>query len=307
MHSRLRRGGLEFRGVTRRARRRVSSRHVGVIAATVASLVAALLGALAGGGAAAARPVGSARVSPPTILQAGELQFCSDIAAPPLEYYTASHVPTGSDVEVGDAIAKELGLTPVWQDVSFSGIIPALQAGHCDAILSQLYIKPSREKVVEFVPYMWSSESLVVGKGNPRHVTGLDLSLCGLTVATTTGTTAGTDAQAESAKCTAAHKKPISVSLFTNDITALQQLAIGRADVYATTTETAAYYLAKRTGLYEFAGPPYGKILTGIAVSKGDTALRKAIATALAAVRAKGAYGAIFRRFGIARDELAGR
>jgi len=281
-----------------------SRRSLAAGAAGIASIAV-----LAGGGAAvaAAHPATSARIGPPAILQAGKLQFCSDISAPPIEYYTASHVPSGSDVGVGNAIARKLGLKPVWQDVAFSGIIPALQAGHCDAILSQLYIKPSREKVVDFVPYMWSSESLVVRKGDPKHVTGMNLSLCGLSVATTTGTTAGTDTQAESAKCVAAHKKPISISLFTNDITALEQLALGRADAYATTTETAAYYLAKRTGLYAFAGPPYGKILTGIAVNKGDSVLQKALASAFKSVRADGTYNKVFTKFGIARDELGGK
>ena len=37
---------------------------------------------------------------------------------------------------------------------AFAAVIPTLQAKQCDVIMAQLYIKPEREKVVDFVPYV---------------------------------------------------------------------------------------------------------------------------------------------------------
>ncbi len=279
--------------------------------APLASLVAGL--ALMGAGLGLATPV-TARslvrpdaahaLRPPAIGVSGQLRICSDIVSPPLEYYTASHVPTGSDVQIGNAIAKDLHLKAVWLETQFSGIIPALLAGHCDVIISQLFIKPARERVVNFVPYMYSGESIVVRHGNPSHVTGLNDSLCGKTVATTIGTTAGLDIATQSAACTKAGKSAIKPLLYQDDISALDQLALGRAQAYATTTETAAYYMGKARGTYQFAGHPFGRILTGIAMRKGDPALLSGVTNAFRSVEKSGLYNVIMSRWGLHFDEL---
>ncbi len=245
------------------------------------------------------------KLKPPAILQAGELQFCSTIATPPVEYYTAGHVATGTDVELGSAIARQLGLKPVWLNTGFTDIIPALQAGHCDLIMSDLYIKPTRLKVVNFIPYMWASESVVVKKGNPTHITGMNMSLCGHRVAANFSTTAVEDTQAQSKACTKAGKKAITITQFKTPIQALQQLALGRATAFATTTENGAYYMAQRKGLFQFAGPAYGKILAGIAVKKGNPRLESAVTAALRTLFDNHTYARIFAKFGLAQEEIA--
>jgi polar amino acid transport system substrate-binding protein len=265
------------------------------------SAVALLTPAVVASASARANP----KLSSPAIIQSGELQFCSTIATPPVEYYTSNHTPTGTDVQLGSAIAHQLGLKPVWLDVTFSGIIPALQAGHCDLIMSDLYIKPTRLKVVNFIPYMYASESVVVKKGNPSHITGMTKSLCGHAVAANFSTTAVEDAQAQSAACVKAGKKKITITQFKTPIEALQQLALGRATAFATTTEDGAYYMAQRKGLYQFAGNAYGKILAGIAVNKGDSKLESAVTGALKTVFTNHTYDRIFKRFGLAQEELA--
>lgn len=244
------------------------------------------------------------KLAPPTIVQAGELQFCSTIATPPIEYYTSAHVATGTDVELGSAIARELGLKPVWLNIAFSGIIPALKAHHCDAIMSDLYIKPTREGQVNFVPYMWASESVVVKEGNPDHITGMNASLCGLTVATEVSTTAAEYVTKTSKACVKAGKKAIAVTDFPTPITALQQVALGRDDAMATTTANAAYYMKQRPGTFAFAGAPYGKILCGIALNKGASKLESAITQAFEEVFKSGEYNKIFEAFDLTPDEL---
>jgi polar amino acid transport system substrate-binding protein len=275
--------------------------HVALAAVSVVTAGALALPAATVGATAKAGP----KVKPPSILAAGKLQFCSTIATPPVEYYTKAHTPTGTDVKLGTAIARQLGLKAVWTNVTFSGIIPALQAGHCDLIMSDLYIKPTRLKVVNFIPYMYASESVVVKKGNPSHITGMNMSLCGHGVAANFSTTAVEDTQAQSAACVKAGKKAITVTQFKTPIEALQQLALGRATAFATTTEDGAYYMAQRKNLYQFAGKAYGKILAGIAVNKGDSKLESAVTRALKALFHNHTYDRIFKAFGLAQEELA--
>ena len=62
---------------------------------------------------------------------------------PPVTFVNAQQQPQGFDVEFGDMLGGRLGLKTKWINVAFSGIVPALLAGQCDAIVSALYIQPS--------------------------------------------------------------------------------------------------------------------------------------------------------------------
>ena len=272
------------------------------IAVSTAALVSGCGSASSGAGGATAGS--SPLVAPPAIAQAGQLTVCSDISSPPLEFFDAAHKEQGSDIEIGDAIGAKLGVKVIWRQTAFSSIVPTLEAGHCDAIISQLFIKPARLQVVDMVPYMYSGESIVTTSANPHHVTGLDDSLCGLRVSTTTATTAAADVADQSTKCVAAGKGKISILTFTADTDALQQLALDRSDAYATTSETAAYYMTKQPNTYQFAGQQFGKITAGIAVQKGNAALVDAVTKALGEIKADGTYAAILKKYGLSIDAL---
>ena len=253
----------------------------------------------------AAKTNAAVKVPASALGQPGTIRYCTDFSAPPMEFYINGQQPTGSDVAIGNAIARELGLKPQWVNTAFAGIIPALQAGHCDVILSELFDKPSRRGVVNFVDYMNSSEAVLVRKGNPRHVSGI-AGLCGLNVAAETGTTI-TDYLAQQSKVCVAHgKKPISAATFLRDSDALNQLVLGHVDAYGTTVETGAYDMSKNPGMFQIAGPPFGQILAGIATNKQNTALHRAIAAAFAALQRNGTYQKIMTKWGLKLDILQG-
>jgi polar amino acid transport system substrate-binding protein len=241
---------------------------------------------------------------PSSALQsAGKLQFCSDISTPPLESYGPGHKPQGSDIDIGTEIAKRLDLEPVWKNTAFAGIIPALQAGNCDAVLSQLFDKPERRKVVDFVDYMKSGQALLVPTGNPQKITGLD-ALCGRKVAAETGTTIADLLRAQSKKCQQAGKPGVTVRLFLRDSDALQQLGLKQVDVYGTTTETVSFVSKQQAGKYVVGGSPFGEILCGIATRKGNAPLHDAIAKAFGAMQADGTYSRILAKWNLQLDEL---
>jgi polar amino acid transport system substrate-binding protein len=245
----------------------------------------------------------AASVPASALVSSGKLQFCSDISTPPLESYGPGHKPQGSDIDIGTEIAKRLDLAPVWKNTAFAGIIPALTASNCDAVLSQLFDKPERRKVVDFVDYMKSGQALLVPKGNPQGVTGLD-SLCGKKVAAETGTTIADLMRAQTKTCKGAGKPGITLRLFLRDSDALQQLGLKQVDVYGTTTETVSFVSKQQPGKYEVGGEPFGEILCGIATRKGNTGLHDAIAKAFSSMQADGTYSRILAKWGLQLDEL---
>lgn len=288
-----------------RSFRRASRTTLPVACAAVAA--AAVLAGCGGATEAAPSSAASPVVDLPagSLVEDGQITYCSDISAPPLTYYDAAQKPVGAEIELGDALADRLGVKANWANTAFNGIIPALQAKQCDAIITQLYIKPEREKVVNFVPYMYASNTLVVSAKNANGIKGV-ADLCGKKAAAQTGTTVADRLAGQSKKCRADGKQEVDIRLFNKDTDALQQLRLGLVDSYGTTLETAAYVMKQQPGTFELAGEPFNRIKVGAATRKDDTALHDALTKAFAAVREDGEYAAILKKWNLTGDDIAG-
>lgn len=262
------------------------------------------LGTLAVPGLIASAPAKAAPspMLPPAVAKARKVTFCSMISLPPVEFMSPGGKPIGSDIELADGITRRLGVKAEFINMPFAGLIPALLAGHCDAIISQLFVKPGREKVINFVPYMYSHEVVLLKKGTPGINSLADLS--GKKVAAVTGTTATNLMNDESKKLVAGGKPPIDMVMFPENTQALQQLEFGQVVAYGLAFEAAAYYIHKDPKTFTTGGKPYYRILTGIGIRKDETKLQAAMAHALAEMRKDGAYDKIFVKWDITQDEL---
>jgi len=242
-------------------------------------------------------------LAPKRIADAGKIVYCSDMTGPPLEFLDENTKPVGSDIDIGNEIAKRFGVQVEWKNIPFKGLVPALLAQQCDAVISQLFDKPERRQVIDLVDYMNSSEALLVRAGNPKGVHSLD-DLSGLKVAVENGTTIQELIEEQNKKFAAAGKKPADVVVYPKDTDALQALQIGQADVYGTTLETGAYYMGKSPKTFEVAGPPFHQILTAIGLRKGDDGMTDAVQKAIDAMKADGTLLAILKKWGLEGDAI---
>src|SRR5207249_5183914 len=132
---------------------------------------------------------GASIQAPAAIKSAGRLVICSDITYPPEESYKAgTTTPEGSDIDIGKYIAKKMGVTARFDNTGFDGIIAALLAKKCDAIISGMNDTPERRKQVAFVDYLKVGQSFMVKSGNPEHITSI-ATLAGKAASVETGTT----------------------------------------------------------------------------------------------------------------------
>jgi len=261
----------------------------------VAVAVAALSLAVAGAPRARA-------ALPPAMAKSKTIRFCSAINLPPMEFMSPQTKPEGVDIDLGDALAKSLGLKAVYINMPFAGLIPALLADHCDAIISQLFIKKSRLQVIDEIPYMVSHEAVLLKPGAPK-VPDLE-ALSGKKVATVTGTTATVLLDKANVALKAAGKPPIDIVAFPENTQALQQLQFGQVAAYGVAYETARYYVHKVPGQFAMGGPPYFKIATGIGLRKNETVLNQALTGALATLMKNGTYAAIFKKWDLGIDMI---
>jgi polar amino acid transport system substrate-binding protein len=271
-----------------------------VIAGVVAGAVAlALSGCSSSSDESTPAATGPAKVAPPAVLQAGTLKICApNDGTPPSVYHDETGALVGSEVDLGKALAAQLGLKPDYVQSAFAAVIPTLQAKQCDVIMAQLYIKPEREQVVDFVPYLYSGTGIAVSKERPADITGMDDSLCGKKVMVAVGTTAESLSQEQSDKCTAAGKQSIDINRNNHADVSIQQVQNGQVDAYLDTAETLGYYATKTGARIQMAGQPFGTIKIGAATLKGNTELHNAIQQALNEIEGNGTYAKIVDEWG---------
>jgi polar amino acid transport system substrate-binding protein len=254
--------------------------------------------ATAGSAAAGANP---ASLVPATIKSAGTLTIASDASYAPNEFFdTDGKTIIGMDVDLGNAIATKLGLKASFQNVTFDNIIPGLAGSKYDLGMSSFTDTKAREKTVDFVTYFSAGESLIVPKGNPKNVTGPDLSLCGLTIAVEKGTTEESEVPALSKACTDAGKKAVTALSSDDQNAANLALSSGRADAGSADSPVAEYAVKQSNGAFEIAGKSYENAPYGIAMPKNDGTLAQAVQGALAALIADGSYKTILTKWGVA-------
>ena len=239
---------------------------------------------------------------PARVAAAKTITYCSAVTLPPMEFFNDKQQPVGVDIELGDALASRLGLKSKWTNMPFAGLIPALLADHCDAIISQLFIKAPRLEVIDQIPYMNSQEGVIIKTGSPKINTLTDLS--GKKAATVTGTTATNLLDEANEQLVKAGKPPINIIKFPENTPALQQVEFGQVYAYGVSYETALYYGKIAPKQFEVGSPPYFKILTGIGVSKQQNGLRDALKTELAGMMKDGSYAAIFKKWALEEDML---
>ncbi len=104
--------------------------------------------------------VGCGRESEQSPLVVGmELQY------PPFEMLDASDNPTGFSVDMAYDLGRFLGREVEIYTTSWVGLIPALQTGKVDVVISSMSITPEREEVVSFSdPYLYSGLALLIHK-----------------------------------------------------------------------------------------------------------------------------------------------
>jgi polar amino acid transport system substrate-binding protein len=263
-------------------------------------------GSAAASGSAAAEASPVASVPAEQLLFADKLVICSDLPYPPQEFFDDNANPIGSDIELGQEIAKRLGLTPQIENSVFETIIAAVTGGKCDIIVSAQNLTAERVKQVDMIPYFQAGQSFVVAKGNPAGIKA-EADLCGKSIAAETGTTEvdylnGTGDYKDaglSAKCQKDGNAAIDVKEFPKDSDALAALSSGNVDAYFADSPVAGYYTVQQPDQFELSGLTLDVALEGISVPKDHTDLRDAVVTALKSMMDDGTYDAILKKYGV--------
>jgi polar amino acid transport system substrate-binding protein len=246
----------------------------------------------------------SAADLPDAIRAGGTLHLTVNATYAPMEYHDpASDELTGLDIDLAAALAKRLNLKIVWSDVPFEQLIPSLQTGRSDFIISGFSDRASRREVADFVDYLTTGPQFFTLTDDPPK---LPADLCGLKVGTVRSTSFPIEIDKWSkANCEANGKPAVVYVPGENSIDVRNQLKQGRIDAAVQGSETLPYAQANEPGKYRVIGEPIAHGLQGIAFRKGDTALREAVTDALRGMIADGSYKAVLTKYGLAANAVA--
>jgi polar amino acid transport system substrate-binding protein len=231
-------------------------------------------------------------------LEDGVLQVGSDIAYAPIEFFEeGTTTPLGLDIDLGNALAEELGVRTEFTNSGFDGLIGALNVSRFDAIMSAMTITEGRSKQIDFVPYLSAGTDILVPKGNPKNIKGTE-DLSGLNAAVELGTIQVEQLTDANEELKAAGKAEINITTFDVNPLAVEQLHLGRADAVLADSPVVANDARLSEGELEALGLAIKAAPYGIGVRKTSTELKAAIEDALQKVIKSGKYDEILKTWG---------
>ena len=221
---------------------------------------------------------------------AGKLTMSTNAAFPPYEMTNDEGGFEGIDIEIAEAIAKELGLELVIQDMGFTAALEAAQNGKTDMVMAGVSVTPEREDVMCFSnSYATGIQVVIIKEGSDVTMDNLDQKMIGTQMGTT-GYLYASDTP-ENGGYGEDH-----VIAYENGMTAVQALINGQVDCVIIDSAPAAEYVKANPGLTiletEYVIEEYA-----IGCDKGNTELVNAINAALEELIADGTVQAIIEKY----------
>lgn len=88
-----------------------------------------------------------------------------ELAYPPFETTDTDNKPTGISVDLAKELGKALDREVIIENLAWTGLIPALETGKIDVIISSMTINEERKKTIDFSdPYASIGLALLIGK-----------------------------------------------------------------------------------------------------------------------------------------------
>jgi len=222
------------------------------------------------------------------------------VAAEPYPPFTVKGADgnwSGWEVDIRDALCKQMSVKCEWVETAWDGIIPALQAKKFDVIWSSMSINDERKKTIDFTDKYYNTPASVIGAKDSTATPD---------AAGMTGKIIGVQVSTIHAAYVDKYFKSVvkSVKTYQTQDEVNQDLAAGRIDVDMADSVTLSDFLKSDAGkacckLIGNVADDQAILGTGVGggIRKEDTALRDKFNAAIKAIRASGEYATITKKY----------
>jgi ABC-type amino acid transport substrate-binding protein/predicted Ser/Thr protein kinase len=238
---------------------------------------------------------------PADIRESGKLVVGVNVPYAPNEFRDAYGELVGFDVDLMNAVARVLGLTPDYRETAFESIMPSVQSGAFDLGMSSVTDTKTREQNVDFVTYfeagtLWAQRpGLTVDPANA----------CGLRVGVAFGVIQETEElPAKSQACVAAGQPPINIVVFASQDDVTNALRVGDVDAMSADSPVTGFAIKLSGGTLEAAGEVFDSAPYGWPVAKGSP-LAESLRQALEQLMKTGEYRTIATIWGVEKGMIA--
>ena len=236
------------------------------------------------------------RVPDASLVQPGKLQLAINPTLPPQQYVDEHGELQGLNVELGRELGRRMCLPTEFIRMDFPAMVPALRGGRFDGIDTGMFWTDERSRLMYMVPFAQQAIGVFGMASSGLQIKSFD-DLAGRTAAIEIGTYQERKAKEANEDMARRGLKPIDLRTFSTATEATAALRAGQVEAVII-VEDAARAISKGRGmqllLTGFGG-------TDITFGFRDRAVAEAAVTAFKAIRADGAYDALFDRFGMAR------
>lgn len=212
-----------------------------------------------------------------------------ELAYPPFEMSDEQNQPAGISVEIAKALGEHLGRPIRIENIPFEGLIPALQTGKIDLIISSMTATPDRAKSIAFSePYLDTGLCLLVSKNSDiRSIADADKT--GKLIAVKQGTTGYLYA--------VDHIRNARALAFQREYAAALEVAQGKADAFIYDQMSIYQHWKRNEATTRPILEPFKRESWAIGLRLGEDDLKAQVNAFLRDFRERGGFDALGDRF----------
>jgi polar amino acid transport system substrate-binding protein len=235
-----------------------------------------------------------AKVAAPNLIKASTLVMSMNPTLPPLQFVNDRGELQGMRWELGNEIAKNLGLTPEYVRIEFAAMVPGLAARRWDMINTGIFWTEERSKLMYMVPYERAAISFLVGRGNPLKIEKWE-DLAGKAVSVELGGIEERRTREVDGMLKAKGLAGIDIRTFNNFAESFQALRAGQVQAATSIDATAMFW----QGRGDFTRAVAGLFPQTATFAFANKVLAEAVVGALNDLKKSGYYDQLFDKYGV--------
>jgi len=205
---------------------------------------------------------------------------------PPYEFIDAKGKIAGMDIDIMNAVCREMGYTLKVENMKFDSIIPAVNAGKADIGVAGMSVTEDRKKNVDFTQTYATACQVIIVQANStiKDADGLVGKKVGVQQGTTGDTLAG-------------DIKNVKLQRFTKGAEAVMALTQNKLDAVIIDNQPAKKFVEANAGKVILLEKPLSDEEYAMAVKKGNKELLDKVNAALETLKMNGELDAIYNKY----------